>query len=80
MCGGKSLIAAVPGAGAVGGYDPEMVGGARAQSADVGTDVSECVPSLTVGSSGEAVAERRAILEINRGGQPMRIKPAIERG
>jgi hypothetical protein len=57
-----------------------MVPRARTQATDVGTDVPERAPSLTVGSSVEAVADRRAVLEINRGGQPMRIKHAIERG
>ena len=79
MCG-KRPVASESGAGTVGGYNSEMVPRVRTQAADVGADVPERVPRLIVGSSGETVADRRAVLEINRGDQPMRIKRAIERG
>jgi hypothetical protein len=57
-----------------------MVPGARTQPADVGTDVPERVATLTLVTGGHPVADRRSVLEINHGGQPMRIKRAIERG
>ena len=77
---GKSPIATVPRADAVSGYNSEMVRRARTQAVDVGTDVPERVPTLTLVGGGYPVGGCRAVLEINRGGQPMRIERAIERG
>src|SRR5205814_7567571 len=76
----KSPVRAVPGAGTVHGHNPEMVGGAGTYAADVGTYILVRVASLTLERSGEPVAGRRAILEINSRGQSVRINCAIERG
>ena len=71
---GKRPVAAVPGACAVRGFDPEMVCGAPAQPADVCANTLVRVPDLALGGSSVPVAGRRAILKINRRRQPMRIQ------
>ena len=51
-----------------------MVRGARTQATDVRTDIPERVPTLTLRGGGKAVAGCRAVLEINGGGQSVRIE------
>ena len=46
--GGKSPVAAIAGAVAIGGYDPEMVSGVCRQTADVRIDVLRCGPVKTL--------------------------------
>ena len=64
-------IAAVPGAGAVSGYNSEMIGGARTQADDVGTDILVRIPGLTLHRSGVPVIGRVSILELDVRGQPV---------
>ena len=66
--GPKSLIAAGPGAAAVGGHDPEMISGVHSQTADVRSDGLRRGASLGLGGSCKPVAGRSSILETNRGG------------
>src|SRR5712664_2973553 len=49
----KCPVAAEPGAGTVGGYDSEMVRGARTQATDVRSDITKRVPRLTLWGGGE---------------------------
>ena len=70
---GERFVAAVSGARAVGGDDSEMINSVRSQAADVGNHILVCVAVPTLDRSGEPVAGRRAILEINCRRQPLRI-------
>ena len=66
--GGKSPVAAIAGAVAIGGYDPEMVSGVRRQTADIRSDVLRRVPSLGLVGSCGPIARRSSILKTNSGG------------
>ena len=46
---GKGPVAAVPGAGAIAGYDSEMIRGAGTQPTDVRTNTLVRVPGLSTG-------------------------------
>ena len=67
----KGPIAAIPGAGAVSGYNSEMIGGAGTQAADDGIDIPVRVPGLTLHRSGVSVIGRVSILELDVRGQPV---------
>jgi len=71
---GKGPVAAESGAAAVGRHDSEMISCVGTQAADVGSDIPEGVPSLSLHSGGVPVAGRGAILERNTRSQAMRIE------
>ena len=71
---GKGPVAAHSGARTVHSHDSEMVSSMGSQAADVGSNISVRIASLTLHSRGVAVTGRRAILERNRRGQPMWIE------
>src|SRR2546427_616951 len=79
MCG-KSPIAAVSGAGAVGGYYPEMVRGARTQPADVRADVLCCVATKAISGGARPVASGKPVLKMDGCDCPVRINRTVERG
>ena len=71
---GKAPVGAESSAGAVGRYNAEMIRSVRSQAADVRSDVSVRAPTLTLHRRSVSITGRRAILERNACGQPMRIK------
>ena len=71
---GKGLIATHPRPNAVGRNDSEMVGSMRSQGANIGSDIPVRVSSLSLHGRGASVIGRRAILEANGCGQPMRVQ------
>ena len=77
---GKGPVAAISGAGAIGGHDSEMVPGAGSQATDVRTNTLGHVPGLTMGGSRESVADRCPILKIYAGGQSVGVNRAVKYG
>jgi len=71
---GKGPVAAYSGARTVHSHDSEMISSMGGQAADVGSNIPVRIASLTLHGRGVAVTGRRAILEINACGQPMRIE------
>jgi hypothetical protein len=76
--GGKSPVAAVPGATAVGGHDPEMICGVRAQATDVRRDVLRRVPCLGLIGCCGPVTGRCSILEAHSCVAPVGINRPVQ--
>ena len=77
---GECSIAAVSGAGGVGGDDPEMISSVRSQTRDVRSDVLIIIASLDlVGRSG-SVADGSSILKVHRRAQSVGIYCSVKRG
>ena len=74
----KGPVATVGSPRAVGGHNPEMVRGAPGQPRDVRADSLIRVPCHDLRGAGGSVAGCGTILEIDRGGQPVRINCSIE--
>src|SRR5436189_3712677 len=77
---GKGLVAAVSDACTVSGYNSKMTRGVGTQARDVRANSPVRIPRLSLGGSCGSVAGRRSILEINGGGQSMRINRAVQCG
>ena len=76
--GPEGPIAAVPGAGAVSGYNSEMICSATTQAANVGIDVLVRVSGLGLEESSRSILGGGSILELDVRGQPVWIKRAVE--
>src|SRR5690348_3245341 len=67
----KCPVHAVCSAGAVGGYDPEMICAVHTQATDIGTNVLIGVSRLSLGGCVRSVAGRSSILKMHGGRQPV---------
>ena len=76
--GGECSIAAVSGAGGVGGHDSKMISRMRSQARDVCSDVLIIVASLGLVRRPVSVADGSSVLKIDRGAQSVRIYGSVK--
>ena len=67
--GGECSIAAVSGAGGVGGHDPEMISGVRSQARNVRAEALITISSLDLVRRSASVANGSSILKLPRRAQ-----------
>ena len=77
---GKGPVASIPGSCRIDSHDAEMISSARTQAADVDPDILVRVLTLALGRGCESVAGRCSILEMNGGGQSVRVNRAVQSG